>query len=137
GTPLAPVLVPLGGLAKILARQLAARHVGSPVRPMHSERTRAGSTAAGKRRRAQRAASKLRAVRSRCVLNRGNRPRQFRRRAVRTPAVAKPQQPASRKSFHLEIFRGSFAAIADELVLDMLAFVERAQAGPLDRRAVH
>ena len=39
--------------------------------------------------------------------------------------------------FYLEIFSRFLAAIGDNFILNVLAFVERAQPGPLDRGDVH
>src|ERR1700722_20334153 len=49
---------------------------------------------------------------------------------IARPHVWLPDQP----SLDLEIFRRRLAAVADNLVLDLLAFIERAEAGPLHRR---
>ena len=51
-------------------------------------------------------------------------------------AAARPQQEPT-YLFHLEMFSRALAAIFDNLVLNMLAFVEGAQPGPLDRGDVH
>src|SRR4051794_3639703 len=41
------------------------------------------------------------------------------------------------RSHHLQVFRRGLAAIAHEFVLDLLTFVQRAQAGTLDSRHMH
>ena len=39
--------------------------------------------------------------------------------------------------FQFQIFRCALAAVLNDLVLNILAFIERAQPGPLDRGDVH
>src|SRR5215204_5142715 len=41
------------------------------------------------------------------------------------------------RSLHLEIFGRGLAPVGDQFVLDLLALVERAQPGALDRRHMH
>src|SRR4029450_7231024 len=41
------------------------------------------------------------------------------------------------RSLDLEILRRGFSAVAYDLILDLLAFIERRQPGPLDSRNMH
>ena len=50
-----------------------------------------------------------------------------------TDLIDWPDKPATIASGDLEVFCGSLTAIGDELVLDHLALVQAAEAGPLDR----